>query len=290
MTGLHRARLGRATGVVPAGTVRETPASSPFHGVTVRSVTSKLMQVRESVYPAHLQVPRHSHGGAYLGINVQGTAEQECGREVRTSGPGSLTLHPAGECHSDRFGASGARAMSIEFLPPMLQLLRETGGLPPAAIHATGGEAVGLGRRLYGEFRMDDDLSPLALEGLVLEIVAHLLRQQGRADRCPPWLHQVEDCIRARMTESLRLSDLAAVAGVHPVHLARSFRRFEGCTVASFIRRLRVERACRELQREDASPVEIALACGFRDQSQFCRTFKRVTGLRPSQFRAQLRS
>lgn len=248
-----------------------------------------MLQLREAVYPAHLRVPHHSHGGAYLGINLRGSAEQECGREVRISGIGSLTLHPAGECHADHFGATGARALNIEFLPPMLQLLQEGGGAPVVAVHATGGEAVGLGRRLYGEFRRNDDLSPLALEGLVLEIVAHLRRQGARSEACPTWMHRVVDCIRARMAEPLRLADLAAVAGVHPVHLARSFRRFQGCTVASYIRRLRVERACRELTLAEASPVEIALACGFRDQSQFCRTFKGVTGLRPRQFRAQLR-
>lgn len=56
------------------------------------------------------------------------------------------------------------------------------------------------------------------------------------------------------------------------------------------MRRLRIESTCRELATSEAPIVEIALAAGFCDQSHFTRTFKRLTGIAPSQYREALRA
>jgi AraC family transcriptional regulator len=84
----------------------------------------------------------------------------------------------------------------------------------------------------------------------------------------------------------LSLAELAELAGVHPVHLAASFRRCYGTTVAAYLRQLRIELACRELARSDAPLADVALAAGFADQSHFGRTMKRILGVTPAAFRA----
>jgi AraC family transcriptional regulator len=83
---------------------------------------------------------------------------------------------------------------------------------------------------------------------------------------------------------------MAAAAGVHPVHLAREFRRFERCTVGEYIRRLRIERACNELSNSNDSIAAIASGTGFYDQSHFGRIFKRVVGMTPIEYRANVSS
>jgi two-component system response regulator YesN len=60
--------------------------------------------------------------------------------------------------------------------------------------------------------------------------------------------------------------------------------------VGEYVRRLRVGQACRRLAHSNASLSEIAFEAGFSDQSQFCRVFKRVTGLTPGTFRAGTRA
>jgi AraC family transcriptional regulator len=74
------------------------------------------------------------------------------------------------------------------------------------------------------------------------------------------------------------------------VHLARTFRRHYHCTVGEYMRQLRVNFACRQLREGSRPLMEIALAVGFSDQSQFSRTFKRVMGLTPAAFRAATRT
>jgi AraC family transcriptional regulator len=78
--------------------------------------------------------------------------------------------------------------------------------------------------------------------------------------------------------------------GVHPVHLAREFRRHFRCTPGEYVRRLRVESAARALSHSDAPLAQIGLAAGFSHQAHFCRVFKRHTGMTPSEFRSALRS
>jgi AraC family transcriptional regulator len=76
---------------------------------------------------------------------------------------------------------------------------------------------------------------------------------------------------------------------VHPVTLARAFRRSFGCTVGEYLRRLRIERATEQLAGGDTPLAEIALAAGFADQSHFSNVFRRRTGMSPSAFRRAAR-
>jgi AraC family transcriptional regulator len=84
------------------------------------------------------------------------------------------------------------------------------------------------------------------------------------------------------------LAEIAAEVGVHPVHLASTFRRYFHHTMGDYQRQLRVEFACRQLASGCASLGEIALAAGFADQSHFVRVFKRHLGITPGAYRKQV--
>lgn len=110
------------------------------------------------------------------------------------------------------------------------------------------------------------------------------------AQAAPRWLQQAKELIQARFAENLTLSDLGQNVGVHPVHLAQTFRKVYQCTVGEYVRNLRIEYACHELATSAKPIVDIALAAGFCDQSHFTRTFKRAVGAAPSQYRESLRA
>jgi AraC-like DNA-binding protein len=132
-------------------------------------------------------------------------------------------------------------------------------------------------------------LSALCVAGTVIALLAELGERPGfEAGRAPPpWL----ECIREQIDDECHrhhtLESLARVGGVHPVHVAREFRRRFGCTVGHYIRQRRIEFACHRLTASRDPLSEIAFSAGFADQSHFTNTFRRLIGMTPGSFRAR---
>jgi len=66
---------------------------------------------------------------------------------------------------------------------------------------------------------------------------------------------------------------------------SREFRRYFSTTVGEFLRRKRIEHACHLVSTTNIALAEIAMTCGFSDQSHFSATFRRQVGLTPARFR-----
>jgi AraC family transcriptional regulator len=146
-------------------------------------------------------------------------------------------------------------------------------------------------RRAAGELRAPDGVTPFAVEGLVLEMLAMAARLRtaetaagGR--RHPRWLAEARSLVHDQYREQLRVADVAKAVGVHPVHLARAFRRQYGIPIGTYARGLRVDWAAGRLRNCDDSIAQIALDAGFFDQSHFTRTFKRQFGATPLAYRS----
>ncbi|MBC8067975.1 MAG: AraC family transcriptional regulator [Deltaproteobacteria bacterium] len=93
------------------------------------------------------------------------------------------------------------------------------------------------------------------------------------------------DHVTRNLAEPLRLDDVAAVACFSSYHFHRIFRALTGETLASFIKRLRLERAVYMLSHgPKTSLTEIALACGFASSSDFSRSFRSHYGVPPRVF------
>jgi AraC family transcriptional regulator len=199
-------------------------------------------------------------------------------------------FYPAGEAHADSFHDLKTRCLVIELKSSWLERFDHSSKLTSAPARFRGGKASGLALRVYDEVRALDDFSHLAIEGLLLEIVAEISRGSRKIHDCQPTtrIELVKELIHSQLHGPLTLSALAKHVGMHPVYLAQAFRKACGCTVGEYIRRQRIEFACRELTDSNNTISEIAAAAGFFDQSHFTRTFKRLLGVTPAEFRKQL--
>jgi AraC-like DNA-binding protein len=259
-----------------------------FYGTTERRYDLGGLMFAETVYPSGLVIPPHEHANAFFCLLLEGCCTQSCGRRTWTARPWTLTVFPAGLAHANCWHDSGGRVLHVEFAHPWLERLRGRTVVLDRPTDYEGGPPVWLARRLVEECRRPDDVSPLAAEGLVLELLAECSRSRVEApDAHPPrWLDRARELLRDRFAEALTLGEVAASAGVSADHLARSFRRFQGCTVGEYVRRLRVEFACRRLATTELPLAQVALEAGFADQSHLTKTFKRYTGVTPKAFRA----
>jgi AraC family transcriptional regulator len=236
-------------------------------------------------------VPRHSHLNPYICLVQRGTYTEDYSGRTRACGPFTLAFHPPAEVHAEHVHAAGVRSFNIEVAAPWLHRLGNLRGVLASPADFRGGTLVALALRIHREFQLLDEASPLALEGLFLEFLAEAWRCRPAADgpRPPRWAERAREILHARFAEHLSLASLGETVGVHPVYLASEFRRHYGRSIGAYVRRLRVDYACRQLVTTDVPLAEVALAAGFADQSHFSRTFKTFTGLTPAAYRRSSR-
>lgn len=85
--------------------------------------------------------------------------------------------------------------------------------------------------------------------------------------------------------EKLSTADAAAFVGLSEGHFSRLFQKSTGMTFREHVNCIRVEQSKHLLRATDYPLSEIAVSVGFSDQSYYCKTFKRITGMTPGQFR-----
>ena len=249
--------------------------------------------MKETFFNASTTIPKHSHDAASFCIIISGGCDENLERTQREFKPLIWDFFPAGIPHSLAIPSKAEmRSFNIEIPASLLKRAGEFSPLIDTPLLSTGGTLGWLLLRLYREYQNMDEVSPLTVEGLALEMLAEisLSRSEKTESRPPYWLEQVKDYLHAHFSESVHLSTLSMTAGVHPGHLAREFRRYFHCTAGEYIRRLRVEWACREIAVSDSSLAQIALSIGFSDQSHFSRIFKRQMGVSPAEYQAIFRS
>ena len=86
-------------------------------------------------------------------------------------------------------------------------------------------------------------------------------------------------------TESVRVADIAEVAGLHPNYAMNLFRRTCGMTLWQYLTRLRLSHAQRLLLTSDRGVLDIAMDAGFGSQARFYVVFKQAYGVTPAAFR-----
>jgi len=264
---------------------------SIFPGSIIRTQRVSGFHMMDVLYYANTKVPAHSHDQAVFCLALKGRCAETYGAEVREYQPTTSQFLPPDNTHSLAIGSTDVRAFTVEVAPQWLERTREYSLVLDKSVHSHGGLLGRLFMTLYKEFQQIDEASPLAIEGLALEMLAEVSRRKvNRADRKPPrWLFNALDLLQEQFSEHFTIAHLATSVGVHPVHLAAEFRKFFGRTIGEHIRQLRIEHACRELCFSDSSLAEIASATGFSDQSHLCRTFKRYVEMTPSQYRRRFR-
>lgn len=253
----------------------------------MRGVDFGAFRVEAARFAPDLVLPRHVHERAVLAVFLQGAMETTiCGRTL-DCGSSSVLIEPRGEPHAQRFMRTGAELLVIQPDPAGMSSFEGVGRLFDDVGRFDDGGIAAIGRRILYEFRAPDGVSPLAIEGLALEIVALAARlgEQKRSGALPPaWLVQAREIVHERFLEGLRVCDVASEVGVHPVHLARVFRRHYGSPIGSYLRVLRLDWAAERILG-DESLATIALKAGFADQSHFTNAFRRHMGVTPGEYR-----
>lgn len=103
-----------------------------------------------------------------------------------------------------------------------------------------------------------------------------------------PWqLRLASELMRAQISGSIAIPDIAQECGISLSYFVRGFRNMVGVSPYEWFLGQRVLRAKQLLMASDAPIAEIALECGFADQSHFTNAFVRRVGKTPRKWRRE---
>ena len=226
-------------------------------------------------------VASHTHADLHF-ILVTGGAYVSAAGSLPGDEP-VLVYNPRGVTHRDHFERGRGSFFSISLDPDAPHMLGAL-VLPDEPRYLRSSEQLMLARAI-GSLCSGND-SQLSLESLCLELVGTLALPAPRRSRAiPGWLAAAVEYLQDRYCLGLSIADVAQVIGVHPVYLARCFRRYFGCTPGVFTRFRRLERAADLLSSSALPLAEVALKCGFADQSQLTKAFQKGLGVTPGRYR-----
>lgn len=237
------------------------------------------------------------HSAVSVAVVVAGSFQYRSalGRDVMT--PGSMLLGNDGQCFEcGHEHAVGDRCVAFRFAPDVFDRIAADAGVArgerrfrAARLPPVRESAALVARAAYGAV----EPAAVSWEELAVELAAGAARL---ASRLTASAGAAPAGAAARVTRSVRaierqpgarwtLAELAAGAGLGAFHYLRTFRELTGVTPHQFVMRARLREAAMRLAAEDGKVVEIALASGFDDLSNFNRAFRAEFGVAPGVYR-----
>jgi AraC family transcriptional regulator len=233
-------------------------------------------------------VETHTHDDAHFVLVLSGTyVTSAYGAREAVRSP-TLIFNPPGTTHRDRFTKGIGNFMTVSVGPLTFRETADLQPLAPAAMQLAHPDALKSAFHIVREMCSARDAA--VLESSSWELLSEARSSPRAASLSPAWaMRAYEALMDSSSTAQLRIGDVATEIGVHPVHLARVFRRVWGCSPGELLRWRRTDRAAELLRRTTLTAAQIAQEVGFADQSHLTHAFRTRIGLTPSAYRRVFR-
>lgn len=242
---------------------------------------------------------KHAHEELAIGVTTEGVQEFTCNGRTFRSFPGDVILFNPDDVHNGNPGIGTVLKYSmLYFDPDKLYPLVECASnqvMKDCRIPETHFKDPVLRAMLLETTRRASEMASSSLDkehGLyaIAEQISKILgrfQPDGWTNRKDALLLTVRDYIHDNIEEDISIDDLSYVANVSKYHLIRIFRRQFGMTPHKYILNHRINKV-REALKKGMSATHVAHEFGFFDTSHLNRHFKRVYGVTPPQYQAQV--
>jgi AraC family transcriptional regulator len=220
--------------------------------------------------------PWHTHENPTFFVNLRGHHRDALPNGSFDQPVLSIVYHPAGVRHRSTVGPEGMTGLNIE-LPPLWLAAHEIerANLGPERLvrnHDASCVAIKLLDAMVACNLLDTD-------NALVDFAASVSNDPGYCES-PAWMHKAIELTENLAAESLTIRQISEQVGVHPVHLARVFRKAYGMSFCSYLQRGRLRYAT-SLLLQGMSAGEAAIEAGFGDQFYMSRCFRRQFGFTP---------
>ncbi len=261
----------------------------------------RILSVRHSSNPVRLT--EHYHDGHQLLYVARGEAEVRVGERSYRMRAGSLLILSRFESHAVNVLSEPYERYTVRISSEPSRGATEVGDLLGSVLvnrtehfrHVVemGEQAETLERLLdeldaehHAELPLRDEVMELALRRLLIALYRQAPQMfASEESESTGMIRRLQRRMETRYGEPTGLAELAAESHVSPSHLSHLFKRVTGYAPMAYLMACRLSAAKSELCHSRRSIRDIAARCGFTDESNFCRTFRRATGLTPTEFR-----
>jgi AraC-like DNA-binding protein len=272
----------------------------------------------DSEFPFHMKkkrytsVPSHRHDFIEFSFVLEGSGTERINGIEHDMRPGTTVLLLPYQIHEYRAAVDETLQMYIcnfdmklltagpESAWGLHELLFGRDNAQPAYIQLQGTayeEGIRLWERLYKEHESTLAWRPIMLRALLLEALSLFVRSSGRhdtplqADKQPSvstkGIWPVVQYVYDHYLEPLSLTALSEQFHMHPAGLSTQFGEVLGIHFVDFLHELRIRHACSLLISSDLPISQVAYEAGFSSYPTFSRTFLRIKGMSPRQYREQ---
>lgn len=252
------------------------------------------LELLRAHYVTHSFAP-HSHEGFALGTIETGIETFRYRRATHFAPAGSVVIVSPGESHTG--SAALAEGWRYRMLYPEVEILREVASAlsgrprpvpsfsqPVVDDPALAAELLRL--HATAEARAEPLERTSRLHAAFARLIARhadSLHLEPRIAPEPELVRRLRDYLEERATTSVRLEDLAVLAGMSAFRTLRVFEQAVGMPPHAYLTHLRVARA-RTLLTHGTPLAQVAALAGFYGQSHLTRHFKRIVGVTPGQY------
>jgi AraC family transcriptional regulator len=259
-------------------------APGQFYGKTNETLHLNGIILNDADY-THDFVDWHYHENPYFTFLLAGRSLDGNKKTRHECSAGSLLFQNMQEPHYNAKSKQYTRGFHVEIAPSWLGLFDVPVNGVEGSIRITDPALIANMYNVFKEMKLHNGESQLAIDALLVQLFSALSREKRSGDsRKPAWVSVVKEALHAS-PESWKLIDLAKLANVHPVHLSRHFAKYFKAPLGDYIRTIKVQKALSLLPDKQLSLTEIAVECGFADQSHFIRSFKLCHKLTPLHYR-----
>ncbi|KRD11228.1 hypothetical protein ASE21_05845 [Flavobacterium sp. Root901] len=244
--------------------------------------TSNGIAVVETEYQNKVYEGWHSHNNAHITLFLKGGTTEKRKNFSETVGPGSLLFYHSDELHLNQNTLFPSRNINVEVEENLLKDLQMSEAVLEKSIQNSALTKFII-LKIFKETLTADAFSADTITMLFSQM-ANAQNHLERFEKSPFWVKSLQELLNDCWNENPNLQDLAKVLQLNPITISKHFPKYFGCTLGEYMRRIKINRSLSLIQSKESNLTEIALECGFSDQSHFIRTFKNQTGFLPKQF------
>ena len=225
----------------------------------------------------------HYHENSFFTFVLDGGCLESRKGASHATRPGDLLYFEKGIVHKNSHYTHYSRNFNLELSDKWLSDHSIQFNIDPSAFALRKCDFRFLFIQLYEEFLKQDSASSISVNSILLRIMGVKAHQINRGT--PSWVPRIKEYLLDNWDTNFSLKELSDNLGIHPVTISKNFARYFGSTMGEYIRKYRVEKGVYMIRTTDLNLTDIALTCGFADQSHFIRTFKKYTGTLPLHYR-----